>query len=101
MVIRYYDQQLETVPSFKNLVHLLTATYDNFLYTMANLRKARNIWYRMVRILGRGGADTSNPSHLYVAIIQYILMFVLGTWFVTPRIKCLLGVFHHRLAWRI
>ena len=47
------------------------------------------------------GADTRTLGYIYVAIVQTILLFGLETWVVNPRIKRVLGGFHHRVAHRI
>ena len=66
-----------------------------------HVEKARKSWYQLDRILGREGADTRTSGRFYIAIVQAVFLFGLETWVVTPRIKRLLGCFHHRVARRL
>ena len=96
-----YDRPLETVFSFKYLGCLLTATNDNLPDFTSNFQKASNIWSRVAWILRWEGAGTRKLVRFYVAVVQDILLFGSETWMVNPRIKCLLGGFHHRVERRI
>ena len=98
---RDYYKPLETVSSFKYLGHLLTETYDDCMDVISKLWKAMKSWNYMNIILGREGADTRKSGSFYVAVVQSILIFGADTWVEMPRIKCLLGGFHHRVERRI
>ena len=52
-----YGWTLESGNPFKYLGRVLTASNDNWLDLVANLRKAWKKWERLYRILGREGAD--------------------------------------------
>ena len=88
---RSYDSPLETVSSFKYLGRLLTATDDNRLAVISNLREARKIWYRLDRIFGKEGAYTWTLGHFYVTVFQAIPLFGSETWVVTPPHSAALG----------
>ena len=50
-VFQAYGRPLETVSFFKYLGCILMALGDNWTEVVVNLRKARNIWARLYRIL--------------------------------------------------
>ena len=52
-----YVEPLETVMCFNYMGRVLTAGGDDWTELASNLRKARNSWMRMTRILIREGAD--------------------------------------------
>ena len=48
-----YGQPMEAVTEFWYLGRLLTATDDNWPAVAGNIKKARRIWGRLARVLGR------------------------------------------------
>ena len=81
--------------SFKYLGHLLTETDDDWTAVIINLQTAQNIWAQLSRILDREGEDLRTSGHLYLAVVQAIMLFGAETWVITLRIGRLLGSFHH------
>ena len=69
MEFQVYGYPLETVTSFKYLVHLITAIYDYFPEVIVNLQKERNIWYCLSRNLGREGEDPRTLGCFYLTVI--------------------------------
>ena len=70
-----YREPLETVTSFKYLGRVLTAGDDDWLAVAGNLRKARESWTRMTRILGREGADPRISGLFFKVVVQAVLLF--------------------------
>ena len=98
---RAYDRPLEAVSAFKYLGRLLTAIENYWLAVLSNLWKTRKSWSQLDHISCPDIMDTRKPGRFYVAIVQAILLFGLERWVVMPRIKRLLGGFHHRVERRI
>ena len=48
-----YSKPIKTVTSFKYLGRIITASENNYLAVVGNLRKARYIWAHLERILIR------------------------------------------------
>ena len=71
-------------------IYLVRLTY--------HVEKSRKSWYQLDRVWEREGADTRTSGYFYITVVQAILLFRLEIWVVTPRIKRLLGYFHHRVA---
>ena len=80
---------------------LLTATKRYWSAVIFNLQKAQKSQSRPPRILGQEGVDTWTLGSFYAAILQAALLFGAETGVVTPRIRHLLGWFHHRVAQKI
>ena len=62
------------------------------------MRKAREHWSQLSRILGR---EVENPrvlGILFKAVVQALLLFGSETWVMTPRMGRAMGRVQHRLA---
>ena len=66
-----------------------------------NIRKARAIWGRLARILGREGADLKVTRSFYTAVTQQVLLFGAESWVLTKRMESDLGAFQGRVARRL
>ena len=66
-----------------------------------NLRRERQKWERISRVLGREGTDSWKSGIIYVVVVQAVLLHGLETWVMTPHIGRVLGGFHHRVACRL
>ena len=97
MTFRVHEQPLETVTTFKLLVRLITMMDDNWPAVIVNQNKSWKKWYLLYMILGKEGADTRTSGHLYLSVVQAVLLFDAETWVATPRILRLLGSFHNRV----
>ena len=58
---------LNLVTSFKYLVRIMTELYDDWTAWLGNLCKAREIWERLSRILGREG-DNPTVSGIFLRL---------------------------------
>ena len=66
-----------------------------------NLQKSWNIWYHLLIILGRKGADPITSGCFYLELVLSVLLFGAETWVVNPQIGRLLGSFYHRVTRRL
>ena len=78
-----YGKPMEAVSEFGYLGRLLTATDDDWPAVAGNIRKARVRWGRLVRVLGREGADPKVSRSFYTAVTQQVLLFGAETWALT------------------
>ena len=65
------------------------------------MQKAPQKWTRLMRILSREGEDARTLGQIYLFVVQLVLLYGTETWVMTPRIRRVLGVFHHRLYCRM
>ena len=96
-----YGVPLYQVNYFKYLGQVLAEEDDAWPAVVRNLRRARQNWVRMTRILIREVSDAQAPGQIYLAVVQSIIMYGSETWVLTPRMKIVLGGFHHRVARRL
>ena len=78
---------MEAVSEFRYLGRLLTATDDDWSAVAGNIKKARRIWGRLAKVLGREGADPKVSQTFYIAMIQVVLLFGAETWVLTEKWK--------------
>ena len=89
------------VTSFKYLGRVLLVAHDNWTAVVNNLQREQQNWARMIRVLSRESADARTLRHIYLALIQTVIIYGLETWFMTLRIGRVLGGLHHRVARRL
>ena len=65
------------------------------------LRRCRQKWERLTRILSREGADARTSGQIYLAVMKLVLIYGSDTWVLIPCMKGVLGGFHHRVARRL
>ena len=58
----------------------MTATDDDWPLVAGNIKKARQSWRRLARILGWEGAYPKVSRTFYIAVIQAVLLFGSETW---------------------
>ena len=75
-----YGAPIDSVSEFKYLGRIVTATEDDWLAVIGNLRKESRSWGRLSRVLGMEGADPKVPRAFYIAVTQDVLLFGLETW---------------------
>ena len=89
------------VTLFKYLGQVLMAGDYNWTTVVLNLKKARKSWTRLMRILGREGANPRVSRMKSKVVVQAVLIFRSEVWVLTPRMERDLGSFQHRVARRI
>ena len=66
-----------------------------------NMRRSQGKWGRLVKVLGREGADRRTAGRFYVAVVQAVLLFGSEKWVATPWLEKSLARFHHWVVWRM
>ena len=74
---------MQLVTEFRYLGKILTRTDDDWPAVARNLQKARVTWGRLVRILGREGADPKVSHNFYIAVTHQVLLFGAESWVLT------------------
>ena len=92
---------LEAVSTFKYLGRPLSSSNSDWPALYKNLKKARQRWGRVSRILSREGASPKVSAMFYKAIVQSVLLYGSETWTITERMRLTLQGFHHRVARRL
>ena len=99
--ITAYGIPLALVTSFNYLGIILSAADGNWPDVVINLRRARQKWTRMTRVLSREGTDAWTLGQIYLAVVQSVMMYGSETWVMTPHIGIILGGFQDRVALRL
>ena len=86
---------------FRYLGRVLTATDDDWPAVAGNIRKARVIWGRLARVLGREGADPKVSRSFYTAVTQQVLLYGVESWVLTKKMESSLDAFQGRVARRM
>ena len=63
---------------------------------VTNLQRERRKWSRLTRVLIREGAYAQASGHIYLVVVQSVMIYELETWVITLRIGRVLGDLHHR-----
>ena len=92
---------MRAVTDFRYLGRVLTDTDDDWPAVAGNIRKARASWGRLVRVLGREGADPKVSRSFYTAVTQQILLFGAESWVLTKNMESALDTFQGRVARRL
>ena len=66
-----------------------------------NIKKARQSWGRLARLIGRKGADSKVSRAFYIAVTQAVLLFGSETWVLTAKMEKALDIFQARVARKI
>ena len=97
-IITAYGVPLSQIVYFKYLGRVLAAEDDNWPVVVRNLRHARQKWARLSWVLSREEVDSRTLGHIYLVVVQSVLLYGSKKWVLTPRIQRVLGGFHHRVA---
>ena len=100
MSLTAYVVPLAQVTSFKYLGRVLAADY-NGPAVVRSLRRARQEWAQLTRILSREGVYSQALGQIYLVIVQSIMLYGLDTWVLTPPMKRVLGGLYHRVSRRL
>ena len=96
-----YDEELERVEVFRYLGRLLAYDDNDLQAVRSNLKKARQVWARISRVLRADNASPRVCGMFYKATVQAVLLFGSETWCLTPAALKSLEGFHLRAAWRM
>ena len=64
-----YDTHLDNVTAFKYLGRVIKAGDEDWPAVSGILQKAKNIWWRMLRILIQEGSDPKVLGHFFKAVV--------------------------------
>jgi hypothetical protein len=92
---------LSPVTTFKYLGHILTSRDNNWEVAYWNLKKAKQRWATISRVLARESASPRVSALFYKAVIQTVLLYGSETWVISGKILQLLTSFHHGIARRL
>ena len=70
-----YVVPLSQVTSFKYLGRVLVAEDNDWLSVVSNLRRARQKWVQLTRVLSREGANSQTLGHIYLEVVQSFLIY--------------------------
>ena len=66
---------MEAVSEFRYLGRILTEKDNNWPTDAGNIKKARQSWVHLARVLGREGEDYKVSRNFYIAVTQAVLLF--------------------------
>lgn len=95
------DEELESLDWFKYLGRPISATGSDWIAVMYNIKKARQRWSQISRILTKQGSNPKVMGYFYKAVCQAVLLYGCETWVITSKIRNALESFHHRVARQI
>lgn len=95
------DQLIKTVQNFRYLGRIITSNDNDWIAAHSNLRKARQWWAEISRVLTRESTNPRISAFFYKATVQAILLYGSETWVITDKILQLLTSFHHGIARRL
>ena len=96
MALTAYGKPLTEVYSFKYLGRILPALDKDWPSVISNTRNARKKWVRLLKVLGREGADSRTLGTLHREVAHMVLLFGSLTWVMSQCIGRTLGGFCHR-----
>ena len=96
-----YGVLLALVTSFKYLRRVLATEGNYWPAVVRNLKRTRHKWPRLTRILSREGADSRNSGQIYLAVVQFFMLYRSELWVLTPCMKNILSGFHHWVTHRL
>jgi hypothetical protein len=90
--------RIKNVREFKYLGRILENRDNDLPAVEQNLRKARQKWGRIGRILSKESAKPRVMASFYKAIIQSVLLYGAESWVISQRTLSKLRSFHRRCA---
>ena len=98
IVLTSYGVSLAPFTSFKYLGRVLMAEDYDWPEVVRNLRRARQKWEQMTRVLSREGEDAQTLGQIYLEVVQSIIIYESESWVLTLCMKRVWGGYHHRVA---
>ena len=71
---------IEGVEVYRYLGRLLDRSDGNWAEFLQNIRKVKQVWERIRKMLQREGAEPTVSEKFNCAVIQALLLFGAGTW---------------------
>ena len=101
LAITVYEILLALATFFKYLQRVLLAADVNWPLVVINIWQSSQKWVRLTRVLIIEGADARTSGHIYLLVVQLVLLYRSETLVLQPCIKRVLGGFHHMVAHRM
>ena len=101
MVFTVQHVPLESVRTFVYLGRPLSCLDSDWPAVYKNVKKARQRWAMVCRVLVREGANPRVSGMFYKAVVQSTLLYGSETWNISSAMLKPLQGFHHRVARRI
>ena len=76
-------ERIKGVGRFKYLGKMLDQSDDDWKSVLHNIRKARQVWGRLGKLLRREWAELTVPEKFYLTVVQAVLLFGAETWVLT------------------
>ena len=89
-------KELERVRRFEYLGRFFTEDDGDSICIQTQLKKARQRWYSIAKILKREGADAVCMARFYLTVVQAVLLYGADSWVVTDKDMLKLKSFHQR-----
>ena len=89
-------KEIEEVSEFRYLGRILSHDDDDTKCIMDNLKRAKNRWNSIAKILKREGANAICMARFYLTVVQAVLLYGADSWTVTERNMKKLDSFHKR-----
>jgi len=90
------DTTFDNVADFKYLGQWMSTNDSDITVVAQNIKKARQQWGQLCRLLTRHGANRWVMGLFYKATIQAVLLYGAETWTLTQPLRWQLCSFHHR-----
>ena len=101
----YFDHFLRDPPCPSLLPQvpwsILPALDDDWPLVVCNLRRVKQKWTQLTRVLRIEGVDAQTSGRIYLEVVQEVFLYGSETWVMKPRIGGDLVRFHHRVARRM
>ena len=98
VVFTINGQQLDRVGEFNYLGRLMLWNNSDWPAMYRNIKKARQQWGKIVRVLKQEGATVRAFGRFYTAIVQSVLLYGVETWTIMDSMLQILTGFHQRAA---
>ena len=96
VVFTVNGKAVEEVHEFKYLGRIISDDDDDTKCIFENLKKAKNRWNCIAKILKREGANAVCMSRFYLTIVQAVLLYGADSWTITKPNMKKLESFHKR-----
>ena len=96
VVFTVNNKPIKRVKEFLYLGRLFTKNDDDTPCIQRNLKKARQRWNCIAKILKADGANARIMSKFYMMVVQAVMLYGAGTWVISKRNMERLESFHKR-----
>ena len=88
--------EIERVHYFKYLGRIMTDNDSDTMCIDANIKKARQQWFSISKILKREGANAVCMARFYITVVQSVLLYGSESWSIDQKNMIKLQSFHNR-----